>query len=139
MRKFPKIGVGVIIRKGNKVLLGKRRNAHGAGTWSFPGGHLELNEEIEDCAKREVMEETGLKIKNLKRVAFTNDIFGNNLHYVTLYVLADYDSGEARVMEPDKCEIWQWFDWNKLPEPLFLPIQNLVETGFNPFQPFQQD
>jgi len=58
----PKVGVGVIIVKDNKVLMQKRINAHGNGSWSFPGGHLEFNEELEDCAKRETLEEAGINI-----------------------------------------------------------------------------
>ncbi|RLC15632.1 MAG: DNA mismatch repair protein MutT, partial [Deltaproteobacteria bacterium] len=54
----PLIGVAAIVIKDKKVLLGKRKNAHGAGTWAFPGGHLEYKESIEECAKREVFEET---------------------------------------------------------------------------------
>jgi 8-oxo-dGTP diphosphatase len=42
--KRPKVGVGVIIKKDGKVLMGKRKNAHGDGTWSFTGGHLEFGE-----------------------------------------------------------------------------------------------
>ena len=37
----PLIGVAAIVIKDKKVLLGKRKNAHGAETWAFPGGHLE--------------------------------------------------------------------------------------------------
>jgi 8-oxo-dGTP diphosphatase len=47
MEKRPLIGVSVIIIKDNQVLLGKRKNSHGSGTWAFPGGHLEFNETIE--------------------------------------------------------------------------------------------
>ena len=61
MDNRPKIGFGVIVIKDNKVLLGKRKNAHGEGFWCFPGGHLEFNEEIGDCAVREVKEETGIE------------------------------------------------------------------------------
>jgi len=131
----PKIGVGVIVTKENKVLLGKRRNAHGEGTWCFPGGHLEFNEEIEECACREVREETGLQIKNLRLGPFTNDIFEREgKHYVTLYVISEHDSGEAEVKEPHKCERWEWFEWGKLPKPLFLPIRNLLKQGYSPFK-----
>ena len=129
------IGIGAIVIKNNKVLLGKRKNSHGEGTWCFPGGHLEFNEKIEECGKREVLEEAGIKIKNIKLGPFTNDIFKKEgKHYVTLFLISDYDSGKVRVMEPDKFEKWGWFEWGKLPKPLFLPIQNLLKQKFNPFK-----
>jgi 8-oxo-dGTP diphosphatase len=134
-KERPKIGVGVCVIKDGKVLLGKRKNAHGEGAWCFPGGHLEFNENIEDCARREVLEETDLSIKNLRFGPYTNDIFKKeNTHYVTLFVIADYDSGELKIMEPEKCEKWDWFEWNKLPEPLFIPNQNLLKLNYNPFE-----
>ena len=135
MEKRPKIGVGVIVIKDNTVLLGKRKNAHGEGTWSFPGGHLEFNETVEACAIREVQEETGIHIKNLRLGPFTNDIMkSDDKHYVTLYVVSEYDSGEPTIMEQEKCEAWDWFYWGNLPHPLFIPIQNLLKLHFNPFQ-----
>jgi 8-oxo-dGTP diphosphatase len=134
MVERPKVGVGVIVIKDGKVLLGKRKNAHGHGKWSFPGGHLELNEKAEDCAKREVMEEAGIEIKNIRYGPYTNDIFKKEKkHYITIFIVADYHSGDVRVMEPDKCEMWSWFSWNHLPKPLFVPIQNLLRQGFSPF------
>ncbi len=133
MQQRPKVGVGVIIIKEGNVLLGKRKGAHGEGSWSFPGGHLEFNESLEDCAKRETMEETGVTIKNIRKFTFTNDLFKDeDKHYITCYVKADLDSGEVQVMEPNKCEKWGWFDWNNLPQPLFVPIQNLLKEGINP-------
>jgi len=56
MEMRPLIGVASIVIKDKKVLLGKRKNAHGAGTWAFPGGHLEFNDSIENYAKRELFE-----------------------------------------------------------------------------------
>lgn len=127
----PKVGVAVIVVKDSKVLLGKRMNSHGSGTWQFPGGHLEFGEPIEDCAKRELFEETGLTIRNLRSGPYTNDIFKTEqTHYITLFVIADYDSGELTVKEPKKCEKWEWFSWSRLPEPKFLPIQNLIKQKF---------
>lgn len=135
MEERPKVGIGVIVIKDNKVLLGKRRGSHGEGSWCFPGGHLEFNEELEDCAKREVFEEAGIKIKNVRTGTFTNDIFEKEgKHYVTLFLVSDYDSGDVRIMEPDKFEKWDWFEWNKLPKPLFIPIQNLLKQNYNPFR-----
>jgi len=132
VEKIPRIGVAVIIIKDGKVLLGKRKNSHGSGTWCFPGGHLEFNEELENCVRRENLEETGINIKNIRFGSLTNDLFKEEgRHYVTLFFVADYDSGDVRVMEPEKCDEWKWFDVDKLPNNLFLPIQNLLKTGFN--------
>ena len=132
-KKRPYIGVGIIVLKSGKILLGKRKNSHGEGSWQFPGGHLEFNESIEACARREVFEETGIHIKNLRLGPYTNDIFTkDNKHYVTLYVIADYDRGKLFLKEPNKCEKWDWFSWNDLPHPRFIPIQNLLKSGFDP-------
>jgi len=126
----PLVGIAVMVVKDNRVLLGKRKNAHGSGTWAFPGGHLEFNESIETCAKREVLEETGIQIKNLRYGPYTNDIFTDeDKHYVTLFVTADYDSGTPMVKEPHKCEKWGWFQWPPNVKPCFLPIKNLLELN----------
>jgi 8-oxo-dGTP diphosphatase len=131
MEERPHIGVAVIVVRDKRILLGRRRNSHGGGTWAFPGGHLEFGESIEDCARREVFEETGLCIGDLRCGPYTNDIFfQENKHYVTLFVLADWESGEPQVKEPEKCERWEWFAWPPAAEPLFLPIRNLIKQGF---------
>ena len=81
-----------------------------------------------------MLEEVVIEIKNIKSEAFTNDIFlEEQKHYLTAYVTADYSTGEVRVMEPDKCEEWRWFDWGALPEPLFMPTTNLLKQGYSPF------
>jgi 8-oxo-dGTP diphosphatase len=133
MVERPKVGVGVIIVKDKRVLLSKRINQTGHGTWHFPGGHLEFGEEIEACASREALEEAGIKIKNPKIVAVTNNIYDTNTHYVVIFVLSEHESGEPKIMEPNKSKEWQWFEWGKLPRPLFLPVDNLIKQGFNPF------
>ena len=127
----PLVGVAVIIMKGRKVLVGKRIHSHGSGAWQFPGGHLEFKETVEECAKREVYEETGLRIQHIRLCPYTNDIFElEGKHYVTLFVLADYESGELVLKEPAKCEKWEWREWSDLPEPYFLPMANLLGQGF---------
>ena len=133
-KERPLVGVGIIVRKEEKVLLGKRKNVHGEGTWQFPGGHLEYFETIFECAKREVHEEVGIEITNLQIATFTNDLFKKERkHYVTLFVLSDYSQGVVKVCEPEKCERWEWFGWSELPSPLFIPIQNLLKQPFSPF------
>jgi 8-oxo-dGTP diphosphatase len=132
-RKHPQVGVGAIVMKDGKVLLGRRKGSHGEGSWSFPGGHLEFGESIEDCVRREVLEETGITLKNIRMGPFTNDIFeAERKHYVTLFAVADYASGDLVLKEPDKCEQWEWFAWSDLPEPLFVPVENLRKQNFSP-------
>jgi len=130
----PKVGLGVIIKKDGRVLLGKRKGAHGEGSWAFPGGHLEFGETSEVCARREIAEEVGIEIENIRPATFTNDFFEKeHKHYVTVFVTADYAAGDVKVLEPDKCEEWGWFEWSALPAPLFVPLKNLLAQGYSPF------
>src|SRR4051794_5923175 len=136
MERRPLVGVGVFVRHNGKILLGKRRGSHGAGTWALPGGHLEFGEELEACVRREVLEETGLTVRDIRFGALTNDVFADEVqHYVTIFMVCDYAAGDLTVMEPHRCEEWRWFGWEALPEPLFLSLQNLLKTAFTPFAP----
>lgn len=133
--KRPLIGVGIIIIKNNKILLIKRKNSHGSGTWAFAGGHLEFNEALEECAKREAKEEVGVELKNIKSVAFTNDFFPKEKkHYITLFVQANIKKGTPKNMEPEKSSEIKWFEWDKFPKPLFVPVANLRKQNYNPFE-----
>lgn len=131
----PGVGVGVFIRRSKTVLLGQRKGSHGAGTWSLPGGHLEMYETPLDTALREVAEETGVRIGNVHLAGiYTNDPMPQwKRHYVTLYVVSDWVSGEPRILEPDKCVEWRWCRWTALPSPLFTPLENLIKQRYSPF------
>jgi len=118
------IGVGVLVWRDKQLLLGKRMMKDQKSCWQFPGGHLENGESVIECASREVREETGLKVKALRHLGFTDKAFViGQQQYITLLVSGLYESGEAKTLEPDKCELWQWFDYQQLPAPLFKPIE----------------
>ena len=70
MNKEVRVGVGVIILRNNRILLGERIGSHGANTWATPGGHLDVGESIEECARREVFEETGLVVESIRAGAY---------------------------------------------------------------------
>ncbi len=130
-----KIGVGVMIFKGGKVLIGKRKGKNEVGEYAWPGGHLEFMESIIDCAKREVMEETGMEITNVKFLRLEN-FKKNSKHYIDIALTADWKFGDPKTMEPEKCEGWEWRDLDNLPQPLFPTLASYFEalkTGQNFF------
>ena len=123
----------MIVLRDGLVLLGERIGAHGAGTWALPGGHLEFGESVEQCARREVLEETGLDVEPIGAGPYTSDVFSaEQRHYVTLFVLARGAHGEPQRREPHKCARWQWCRWSALPTPLFAPLQTLLASGYAP-------
>lgn len=115
----PKVGVGVLILKEGKVLLNMRSVGHGAGEYSLAGGHLENLEAFEACARREVLEECGIQIQNVRFLMLYNMVAYAPKHYVTVVMIADWQSGEPVNLEPEKALSWDWFDLDQLPEPLF--------------------
>ena len=123
----PLVGVSVIVRDGDLVLLVKRLHVHGEGTWAAPGGHLEFGESFEERAIREVKEETGVDIQNVRFRVITNDVFEKEQkHYITVWMESTYASGEAKNSAPYEESEVGWFSWNNLPQPLFLPLEHLL-------------
>ena len=124
----PFIGVAVLLWKEDCLLLGQRRGSNEELCWQFPGGHLEVGETVLECAAREVLEETGLEMASAVHAGYTDKMFSmGDRDYLTLFVSAAYLSGQPEIMEPDKCLSWQWFPYNQLPNPLFMPITNFLK------------
>ncbi|KAG0176136.1 Nudix hydrolase 15, mitochondrial [Apophysomyces sp. BC1021] len=129
-----RVGVACFIKcrfeDGVKILLSKRKGSHGAGCWQVPGGHLEFKESFEECARREVLEETNLELDKIEFVTTTNDIMpADNKHYSTVEIK---DIGRLRAMEPEKLEgEWLWVSWNDIQQykPLFTPIVNFSQQS----------
>lgn len=127
----PKVNLGIILYEGRKVLLGQRRTSPSVESWGFPGGALELGESPLTCAKRELIEETGLKVTQFSQGPYTSDYFEReNKHFVTIYVLAKFEGGALDHRQPEKFKELKWFPWEALPTPLYLPVQNLLKLGF---------
>jgi 8-oxo-dGTP diphosphatase len=121
----------VLVVRDGKILLGRRKNAHGAGDWSPPGGHLEFSETPEQAAAREVLEETGLSLEHIRLAGVVNSVFHvEQKHYVTLFMAGDCPEGTPELREPEKSEGWEWHEWANLPTPLFMPLKGLLEQHF---------
>ncbi len=126
----PKAGVGVMILKDGKVLITKRKSSHGAGQYAFPGGHLEYMESFEECAIRETREECGIEIKNIQFQFLANLKKYAPKHYVHIGLIAEWASGEAQTLEPEKSEDWVWYDVDKLPQGEYFETCTVAFDAF---------
>jgi 8-oxo-dGTP diphosphatase len=116
--------------KDGHILLGKRKAAHGAGEYAGPGGHLELHETFEQCILRELAEEAGpdVKIKALRLLCVTNLLKYHPKHYVDIGMIAEWVSGQPKVIEPHKLEAWEWHPIDNPPAELFAVLPNYLEA-----------
>jgi len=125
--RVPYVGVGCVLVRDGRILLVRRQHAHGAGSWSTPGGHLDFGESPEACAARETMEETGIGVLNVEFLAITNDVFETaGKHYVTVWMRGEPGAGDASIGAPEEIAEVGWFPPDALPGPLFLSLENLL-------------
>jgi 8-oxo-dGTP diphosphatase len=133
VENYPRVGVGVFVIRDGKFLMGKRIGSHGAETWSIPGGWIEYGETLEQAAAREVREETSMKITRVTFAALTNNIFRKeSIHSLTVWMTSNWAAGEPSITEQDKFIEQRWVDIDNLPEPLFLPWEQLLTSTFIP-------
>jgi 8-oxo-dGTP diphosphatase len=95
----PVVGVGAVIFRGEDVLLVRRGQEPAKGSWTLPGGVVELGENLVAAILREVQEETGLAVKVLGITAVLERIFQDDegnipYHYVLVDFACDYLSGD---------------------------------------------
>jgi 8-oxo-dGTP diphosphatase len=131
-----RVGVAVLITRGGQLLMIRRQGAHGAGSWATPGGHLDFGERPDQGAIREAREETGIDATDLAFVALTNDRFEvEQKHYITIWFRVRQFTGEPVIASPREISELGWFDWDALPQPLFLPLASLVSgDSYPPFR-----
>lgn len=131
----PKVGVGVIVWKDGTFLMGKRVGKHGNGKWSVPGGYLEYGESFEEGAVREALEETGVRVKNVRFEAVTNNLFPEEeKHTITIFMRSDWAGGQPKDMELDKFIDIGWFTFETMPDDLFVPVLELKKQSIEHFR-----
>lgn len=132
-KKEVRIGVGVLVYQKRKILLGKRIGSHDSHTWAPPGGHLDFGETLEQCAIREVFEETGILANRADFAGYTEDFFEKeNKHYVTfMFQIALFDDVVPEIREPHKCLEWKFFNLDSLPEDKMVSFNNFLKKYGN--------
>lgn len=120
----PKPTASVLIERQNRVLLVRRAEEPCLGLWDAPGGFLELDEEVEAGARREVREELGVELGPLKLLGVFSDDYGSTgLHTLNVYYTASIASGRLRAAS-DVSE-WRWFGPAELPAEGEIAFQNV--------------
>lgn len=114
MREYPeapRVGVGMVLLRGDEVLLVRRAKPPGAGQWNLPGGAQELGETAEECARRELFEETGLRAGPVHMVAHVDSIHRDDqgrvqYHYTILDFAGQYEGGELTPADDVSAAEW---------------------------------
>ena len=125
MNCWPKSGASVIVFRDGEVLLAKRGKEPFKGYWSLPGGSQEAGETLGDCARRELLEETGLIAKNVEFVCVRDRINHNDAgeltyHFVLATFLVLEFTGDASAN--DDAEEVGWFKLETIPELDITPV-----------------
>lgn len=133
----PKIGLAIFVLDSTKtkILIGKRMKERSFG---LPGGKLEYGESFEECAKRELQEETNL---NLEESRFNYSCSFNCIqreieyHWVEIIMICQLtkeEESEIKNNEPDKCEEWIWINFQEMLQKrsegsLFLALNHYLD------------
>ncbi len=143
----PRVGVLAVVWRDGSVLLVRRRNPPQAGRWGFPGGRLEPGERLKTAAERELMEETGVRVRAVACLAPFEQI-GDPVapppvsesgaaasdsappsqdHWVLVPVCCAWEDGEPEAA--DDVDDAAWFDPDKLPELLCTGVDDLISMS----------
>jgi ADP-ribose pyrophosphatase len=107
----PIVAVGAVVFHNNRVLLVKRSNPPGKGYWTLPGGKVEMGETLQQAVEREILEETGIRIKTQNFVDIFDMIeygIDNRIrfHYVIIDFFAEYIDGVPKAADDASAAGW---------------------------------
>jgi 8-oxo-dGTP diphosphatase len=113
---IPRVGVGAVCVRDDRLLLVRRSRGASAGRWALPGGHLEPGETLAAAVLRELQEETGLQ-GTLGPLCGVAERIGNGYHYVIVDYWVQVTEGDP-VPGDDAAEV-RWADLDDLDD---LPL-----------------
>jgi ADP-ribose pyrophosphatase len=122
---FPRVAVGAVVMRDQRVLLVRRGKAPARGLWAIPGGSVRLGESLRQAAEREILEETGLTVRAGEPVltfeTIQHDAGGRvRFHYVIIDLAAEYIAGE--IQPADDAGDARWFTLDEvITEPEMVP------------------
>lgn len=123
----PRVGCGAAILRDGKLLLIKRRRHPEAGHWGLIGGKVDRFEAVPDAVLREVREETGLELADLRLLCVVDQIDpAADEHWVSPVYTAGRIVGEPRLVEPEKHAALEWFALDDLPAPLTVTARQAI-------------
>lgn len=126
-----KMAVFVMLRnEKGEILLHQRAKNYLLGYWDFPSGHVERGEELRETAARELMEETGVRVRpeDLRLVHIEH--YSIETDYVNFTFACDKWENEPRICEPEKCTAIGFFPTDKLPEKCVNAVRAVEAAGF---------
>lgn len=129
----PGLGVALIVVHQQRLLLGRRKNQPMINSWQLPGGWIAYHESPLQAVERLLRAFPEIEYDDVKFVCYTDNQFDQGLHSVSLYFqVTCLNSEPLQVPDNDCGRDWFWADWYDLPDPLFLPLRLLKQSGFEP-------
>jgi ADP-ribose pyrophosphatase YjhB (NUDIX family) len=129
MSKTPGISVDILVVQDNKVLLGlmtEQWNYNGRQVYGVPGRDIHFGEKMGDTIKRNITEEFGCGVISY-RIISVNANYALSNHFIGIGAVAEID-GEPKVSFPEDWVRWEWFDADQIPDNLFPPTRNLIDS-----------
>lgn len=121
------VSIDAVIMKDDSVLLVQRGVEPDKGLWGTPGGYVEWDESVEDTVKREVKEETGLTVTNVRLVEVLSKPERHPKQVINILYLVEVDDGQP-VADDDVDDV-KWFNLNDLPEKMALDHEQSVKRA----------